>query len=280
MSPATDADDRELASLDRELERQLVEHGLVYRDEALTGYLDRVGARLVAAAGDPRVEFRFVALRDPAVNAFATSQGGVFVNAGLFARLDSEAELADVLAHEMAHTRGRHQRRTLHDLETKTMTAKLANLLSGGIVAPALALAYAASVNGYGRELERQADLEALRTMAAAGYAPAEARRIFAGLEQSPEPSALQIYFYGNHPANEERARYVDEALRSFAGSIDAGTIGADEYRSATHAIASRACGSACRIGCIKRRSIRRAVCASGAATTPGSTTTPPRRTA
>src|SRR5215475_14632789 len=71
-----DAGERELAALDREMERQLVEHGLVYRDESLQRYLDAVGARLVAAAGDPHIQFRFVALRDPAVNAFATSQGG------------------------------------------------------------------------------------------------------------------------------------------------------------------------------------------------------------
>src|SRR5947199_10211857 len=65
MSPAADADDRELASLDRELERQLVEHGLVYRDEAMTSYIDRVGARRVVASGDPRVAFCYLVLRVP-----------------------------------------------------------------------------------------------------------------------------------------------------------------------------------------------------------------------
>lgn len=85
----------------------------------LTGYLNRVGKNLAAQSSRPELEWSFGVLDNPGVNAFATPGGRVFVTRGLLNQLSSEAELAGVLSHEIAHVVNQHgvksYRRIKHD---------------------------------------------------------------------------------------------------------------------------------------------------------------------
>ncbi len=152
--------------------------------------MENVGRKLVPALAAQKVQFHFAVLRDPSMNAFSLLQGGIYVHAGLLARLDNEAQLAHVLAHEITHTVKRHQLKFVRSTKNKTVAAKLAEIVlapaagafAGGggasLVSSLIGLTYAASVTGYGRENEEEADLEGLRLMAAAGYRAEEAPRV------------------------------------------------------------------------------------------------------
>ncbi|MEL6501347.1 MAG: M48 family metalloprotease, partial [Cyanobacteria bacterium J06623_1] len=91
--------------------KMAAQHGNLYPDQTLQDYIDEVGSRVVqsSAAKNSPYPFDFHLLRDPrTVNAFALPGGQVFITAALLARLDSEAQLAGVLGHEVGHVIGRH----------------------------------------------------------------------------------------------------------------------------------------------------------------------------
>ncbi len=97
----------------RELMRQLRHYQLVVEDPLLVEYLDTLSFRLVEAANRPGVEFRFVMLNIPVVNAFATPGGVIAVHTGLILEAERESEVAAVIAHEIAHVTQLHIARRL-----------------------------------------------------------------------------------------------------------------------------------------------------------------------
>lgn len=220
-----DEEERELARQADEYERDLARQGLFLQDPGLQAYVNSVGARLIPAGVPSQVRFRFHVVRDPTMNAFAMCQGAVQIHVGLMARLENEAQLAHVMAHEITHTVHRHQLRFLHSLQNKTVAAKVASIAmvpSALVLGPlasltdlALGLSYAAAVTGYGRDLEQEADLEAVRLVAAAGYAVSESPRLFRRLNEVADPGALENFFYGSHPLNAQRETYLREVIES-----------------------------------------------------------------
>ena len=95
----------------REMHDKFVAEGRHYDDAELEAYVEKIGQRLVAHSDKPDLKFTFTVLDAPGINAFATPGGFIYVNRGLLAYLNSEAELAGVLAHEIAHVTARHHAR-------------------------------------------------------------------------------------------------------------------------------------------------------------------------
>ena len=219
-----------------EFERQ----GLILENPELQSYIEDVASRLIPGDLPHQLKFRFRVLRVPTINAFAAANGDIFLHAGLLAHLENEAQLAHVIAHEISHTWKRHQLAGLRDYQNKTVVAKvvgvgLAALDGGGLSGLLVQLSHAAAVNGYGRELEQEADLEGLRLMASTGYAIEEAPQTYERLNEVEEPGGVAAFFYSSHPSNRARAKYTRRL-------IDDGTIarspaertGAEEFAAAT----------------------------------------------
>src|SRR6185369_10190562 len=80
----------------------------VIDNKDLTGYINRLGSRLAKSRHAGAYPFTFEVVNDPSINAFALPGGPMFVHTGLIAALDSESQLAGVLAHEMSHVALRH----------------------------------------------------------------------------------------------------------------------------------------------------------------------------
>src|SRR5690606_4733678 len=80
----------------------------LYDDEAVQRYVAGLGQRLAAASERPNLPWTFVVVDDPAVNAFAIPGGHVYITRGILTHLNSEAELASVMGHEIGHVTGRH----------------------------------------------------------------------------------------------------------------------------------------------------------------------------
>ncbi len=86
----------------------LLQSGKVLFNDPITKYINDVADELLSEDKELRSQIRFYAVRSTSVNAFATNQGIIFVNVGLVAQLETEAQLAFILAHEIAHVKHKH----------------------------------------------------------------------------------------------------------------------------------------------------------------------------
>ena len=80
----------------------------VYANPALQSYVDRVGQKVAAHSHRPNIHYHFTVLDTPEINAFALPGGYVYITRGILAYLNSEAEMAAVLGHEVGHVTARH----------------------------------------------------------------------------------------------------------------------------------------------------------------------------
>jgi predicted Zn-dependent protease len=238
-------DEQELWGKSRDEEKQLLDKVDLYEDPALESYLQGVVTRLTpqGMAANPEVHYRVRVVEDPTLNAFAYPHGSIYVHTGLLARVENEDQLATVLGHEMTHVEGRHMlrhQRAAHNKEVGFAVAAVAasvvvagvegDALSHGhwgdaaaidvfgnlLVGLGLELAFVASVNGYGRGLETEADNGGFSMMAAAGYRLNEAPKVYEALKDDHgEPKKVEAFFFGNHPRLSERI----ENSRHFAGT-------------------------------------------------------------
>ena len=183
-------------------QRAIERNGLIYPDQVLENYLNEIVARLQAQSSPVDLAIRVKVIKDADLNAFAYPNGMIYIHTGLLARMDNEAQLAAVLAHEMTHCIRRHAlrtyrrykdqpallRRVQHTL-SKTRIARLAGF-SGTM----------AAMSGYINELEAEADLMGLELMVKAGYDTGEALslcdRMIAELEQEGNEGS---FFFGSH---------------------------------------------------------------------------------
>jgi predicted Zn-dependent protease len=176
---------------------------------ALQEYVGRVGSTLASGSERPDLPWEFHVVDDPTPNAFALPGGFIFVTRGMMNLMDSEAELAAVLGHEIGHVTARHS-------VTQISRAQLAQLGLGiGMaVAPALQRLGDLANAGlnllflkYGRDDERQADALGFRYMAQNGYDVREMDDVFVALERSSELSGSSPLpsWLASHPSEPER---------------------------------------------------------------------------
>jgi len=213
------------------IDRQFEKRGLLFNDPALDAHLEEVAKPIVASAGTPdRVRWIFRILRDPSVNAFAMPNGSIYVHTGLLALLESDAQLAGILAREIAHGTNRDAYRQFRAYRNKAFGRNVAEAtaLAGSVFpAPNLALgtgtywgalievvggasevAMATSLFGYSGELEREADTFAVNQMTAEGYDPMELPKALRLLDEKLEVE-LVTTFYSDHQKLAQRIAYT-----------------------------------------------------------------------
>ena len=99
------------ANVGDEMYQEFEKAGAFYDDPELVAYVRRIGERLLAQSSMADKPFKFNVIDSPDINAFATPGYYVYINRGLIAYLNNEAELAGVLGHEIAHITRKHHRR-------------------------------------------------------------------------------------------------------------------------------------------------------------------------
>jgi predicted Zn-dependent protease len=216
------------AAADKE-EQQLLKKTKPYDDPLLDEYLARIGDRLrpdeVRPAGVPGL--RFGVISDPTLNAFAMPNGRIYVHSGLLSRIDNEAQLAMILGHEMTHVDHRHALRFERDAVNKQILfpvgAAVLSQTASAILGGGLPLAATAAINGYGRDLEREADEEGMARLVRAGYDPKEAPKVFALLQaDSKDRGSLETFFFGSHPRLQERIETTNRLIQTSYGGAAA----------------------------------------------------------
>jgi len=194
------------------------------KDDAVTSYVQQLGQRLVAAipAELQHKEFHYtfeaVNVRD--INAFALPGGPMFVNRGMIEAATTEGEVAGVMAHEISHVVLRHgtaQASKAGKYQAGAIAGAILGAIVGGqvgnIIAQGTQFGLGAAFLRFGREYEKQADLEGAQIMARAGYDPRDMANMFRTIEKTSGSSGPE--WLSDHPNPGNRSEYIAEEARA-----------------------------------------------------------------
>jgi predicted Zn-dependent protease len=195
-----------------QVERQMP----ILRDAQVTSYVNAIVRRLAAQAGGPGFAYQAKVVDSAEINAFALPGGYIYLNRGLISAARNEAELAGVLAHEIAHVAERHGT----EQATKAYGAQagvglLAQVLGGrdrrlGLPEQIIgSLGVNAAFMKFSRNAEHEADQVGARIMARAGYDPMAMASFFDLLQakKRSNPNAVAKFFSSHPPASDRSAR-------------------------------------------------------------------------
>ena len=223
-------------AMGRDAQRQVRKSVPVVSDRALTAFVAQVGKALAAQARGPRYPYSFSIANYRELNAFALPGGPVWIHRGILHAAASEAQLAGVLAHEIAHIAQRHAAdRITKQLVANGFLGLLGAVLGNDPGAARTAQAGAGLLAGsymlkFSRDDEREADAIGSQIMRRAGWDPHGMPEFMETLrrEQGRDPGSVAI-FLSSHPAPGERA----DALRRSLGSRTSGRRDSTAFRSA-----------------------------------------------
>jgi predicted Zn-dependent protease len=221
------------------LDHHIEEKGLLYPDRDLGAYVQGIATRLLGGKPAPeRVQYNVRVLRDPVVNAFASANGSIYLTTGVLAALDNEADLASIIAREIAHVANRHPYRENRISRQQAVARNLtvASLRLGGGVYAQVGLylvrnEVAAWIysNGYAEAMEKVADQDELNLMTTAGYDPESAPRTFETLDEKLEVE-LATTTYRNHDKIQKRIKALRELIGSGAHANSGSAASAGDY--------------------------------------------------
>ncbi|HXF91293.1 MAG TPA: tetratricopeptide repeat protein [Nitrospiraceae bacterium] len=218
----TEADEERMA---QENAKKYESSHQLWDDPLLDTYLNDVVQRLVAQARPRPFVYSIRVVNDASINAFTFGGGLLYVNAGLLARMENEAQLAMVLAHEIAHVTESHVTKGIegsYGIQVLGQLAAQAAETSGKVTLPPALLqktyeySMKAAISGHGRASETEADVVGLEYMVKAGYDPREAPKTLEQLlKEYGDQGALENFFYGDHPTNKSRIAKLTGLVQS-----------------------------------------------------------------
>ncbi len=192
-----------------QINQELISSGKfrVSNNQALIQRIDRMGQRLAQNSSRPNLPFTFQVLDDDSINAFATMGGFVYVNTGLIATAENEAELASVIGHEIAHITQRHSIKQMRNVAISQGLMSATGLSESNIVNLGVQLGFNLPRS---REAELEADRIGLQNLREAGYAPIGMITFMKKLLQSGSSSPA---FLSTHPATSQRVQALTQAV-------------------------------------------------------------------
>jgi beta-barrel assembly-enhancing protease len=191
----------------------------VVHNTEVAAYLKSLGERLAQSKYAGNWPYTFGLIADKNINAFSLPGGPVYINTGTIAAADNEAQLAGVLAHEMAHVALRHGTNQASKSNLIQLPAMLLGAFTGGSLLGQLArLGIGLGANSvllkFSRSDESQADYTGALIMADAGYNPIEMARFFEKLEAKAGKESTVSQFLSDHPNPGNRVRAVEDEIR------------------------------------------------------------------
>ncbi|MGI0118772.1 M48 family metalloprotease [Zooshikella sp. RANM57] len=205
----------------RQNNQQIRKQLAILETTELQRYVQQVGLKIARVSHRPSLPYQFAVIDSPEVNAFALPGGYIYVYRGLLAYLNSEAELAAVLAHEIAHVTARHSVQQ-HGMSTASnVFGKVVAAYTGiGVAGDLTNILGSAVVRGYGREHELEADGLGAAYLAKAGYNPQamisvvkilKHHEIWAKKQAEAEGKEVSTYhgIFSTHPDNDTRLHEV-----------------------------------------------------------------------
>jgi len=194
----------------------VAEYGL-YDDPLLQAYVNEVGQKVALSSHQPSLAWHFAVLDDPTVNAFAMPGGYIYVTRGILAHLNSEAQLAGVLGHEIGHVTHRHSAERITQQQLYGLGLGVASVFSqtvrryGDLAQQGLGLLFLK----YSRDDERQADELGVAYATGAGYDPREVPSTYATLKRVSDQAGQRLPgFLSTHPDPGDREVTTAELAR------------------------------------------------------------------
>lgn len=252
LNPATGTPDFVFMSEDGEIKKgqevhdQIVASMPIYQDPALQEYVEGIGQKLALVSDRPNLKYTFTIIDSPDINAFAAPGGFIYINRGLIGYLQNEAQLAAVMAHEIAHVTARHTVR--QDAAQKGAGAvSIAAVITTGsmVVGDTADLVTGAAVSGYGRDMELEADSFGAKYLYAAGYDPQAMIDVIGVLkdqekyarrkarEDGKKPKSYHGVF-STHPRNDQRLQEVIATAGTLPDDHQ-GSLNTTEFRQRTN---------------------------------------------
>jgi predicted Zn-dependent protease len=229
VNPATGRSDFVMMSEAQELElgrrynQQILKQYPRYADEQLQAYVQQVGERVARHSHRGQLDYQFTVVDSPDINAFAVPGGYIYIHRGLLAYLNSEAELAAVLGHEVGHVTARHSVQQQSQSSAWNILGQAVAIGTGIGAAGDLANVLGGTfVRGYGRDMELEADGLGAQYLARSGYDPQAMIEVVKVLKAQEDfardqaaqrgqsrPAAGYHGLFDTHPDNDRRLQQV-----------------------------------------------------------------------
>jgi len=210
--------------LGQEIYDKLDRNQFLLKDQRLNAYVTQIGNRLLAHSAKAPFVFTFSIFNSSGINAFATPGGYIYINSGLVTAVENEAQLAGVMAHEIAHANCRHVA-SIIEKSQKLNIAMLAAIIAGAFIGgggeasaaiAAFSMAGASSMSlKYQREHEEEADRLGIATLVDAGYYPAAMVEFLRIIKQYEFFSKSIPSYLRTHPGTDDRIFYLDSLLQT-----------------------------------------------------------------
>lgn len=213
-------------------EQSKVEQSYGLADAKLNSYVKGICNKITPHVERKDVSYHCTVLDSPVINAFALPGGYVNVNRGLLAFANSEAEVAAVLGHEMAHVTGRHiSERYSHSTLTQLGAAALSIGLGSQEAAQAIGLGANLYLTSYSRSQETEADDLGIRYLSRAGYPPEAMAAFLSALTRSAQLEAAEsgqqyqemTSFLSTHPMTSDRVARAGQMAGQYPASNNLG---------------------------------------------------------
>ncbi len=198
-------------------------------DETMVNYVNQVGQNIAKLMGRDDFNYEFFIVEDPNINAFAFPGGKIFVNTGILEQMNSEAELAGLLGHEVAHSVLSHSFKKMvnrESLDILTEVTPMANIANQFILADT------------SRSFERQADELATRVISTAGYSADGVHSMMNIIKQISGNSSTKTPWLATHPVPAKRVKYLEDLIER-NGYNRYAKEGVIEYQTAVKGISS-----------------------------------------
>lgn len=210
---------------------QILKQYGAYNDPELQDYVNRIGQKLVQHSHRPDIKYTFTVLDSPEVNAFALPGGYIYITRGILAYINSEAELAAVLGHEIGHVTARHGVQQYSKAMATRLGVTLASIFVPELQTDAgqqiMNILGNAMLSGYGREDELEADRLGAEYLARTSYEPGamidvigilKNQEAFEKERASKEGRKPRVYHgvFASHPSADKRLQQVVAAANRY----------------------------------------------------------------
>jgi predicted Zn-dependent protease len=240
MNPATGQRQLTLMSEAQEIEIGRQTHPEVlasigaYDNAEWQAYVQELGSKIAATSERPDLNWTFTVLDDPVVNAMALPGGFVYVNRGILADFNSEAELASVLGHEIGHVTARHSVEQMSRAQLAQLGLGVAAIASedfrqyAGLASQGLGILFLK----FSRDDETQADELGLRYMVRDGYDPYQMPKVFQTLDRESQAQGLRATpeWMSTHPDPGNRVAAINARIAGLPPDQRQGTVGHEAY--------------------------------------------------
>lgn len=197
-------------------------------NDTLQNYVNSVGQNVARISHQPNLQFRFVALNHESINAMALPGGYIFITRGMLEQLDTEAQLAGILAHETAHVTLKHSAQAMSRQMGMDLILSVATENRSSGAAQAAGFGAQMFSLSYSRKDEHQADQVGMDYAVKAGYAPQAMIETMEILERENVVRSIEFFSTHPNPANRKNNLLNQIASRNYPPGLKTGQ---DDYK-------------------------------------------------